>query len=264
MAYNNRSSSKELKSPISVFLEYKKWEFVYYDKDSKENIKNNLDNFIILDYWYCIKGEEWDERVNKYTNRYYSNEIKDWWDRLYLIRMRFINWETEKTLINKWIWKTDIKPSLPKWCNLNLSLTILDLNDWIVKWLCLSWNNFFKVSKIIRENSKPESIFSFKTKTEYTDWSKDTNWNEVLVSEDYVDNLKWTQAAKYKKRYTLDMVNSLTCFDKVSEISNLYDELDNYFYEKTKSYQQKYDWVDSYEDAKEVFNDNISIESVPF
>lgn len=278
MAYGNWKSSisQEQTCPINLFLEYKKWEFSNYDKETMTNQIHHLDKFVILDIWYTIKWAEWDDTANKYTNRYFSNEIKDWSEKLYLVKMSFSNWNTDKELIKIWNWKNDIKPILPKWAALNLCITLLDLNDWLVKEVFLSWNNFYKISKFIRTN-EPSNICSFITKVWYTNWSKDDKWEEIIVDESFVDGLKWTEAAKYKKRYILDIKSN---WEKHNDSKTIYDiscSLDDYFLSKTNWYKERYEWIKVNEIQPEVaplanvkpdtldnYNSNISIEDLPF
>jgi hypothetical protein len=51
--------------------------------------------------------------LKQYTSRYFSNEIKDWKEKFYLIRTTFVNGKAEKELIKSGNWKADIKPLLP-------------------------------------------------------------------------------------------------------------------------------------------------------
>lgn len=243
----------------------------------------NLNNFIILDVVYTIKWAIWNDSLNKYTSKFYSNEVRSFSEKLYLMKLDFNWWETTKELIVKWNWKQNIKPILPEWVSLNMWLVIYDLNDNMIKEIFLSWNNFFKVSNFIKWITATD-ILKFNSSVKYTNWSKDSNNSEILVDEKFVDWLKWTEAAKYKKRYILDINNTWTKYEDTSSIKDMADLLDTFYIERKKYYLKAFDNIDEIqeekkpqyfqptekqlntEEVKKVFNveEDISIEDVPF
>lgn len=238
------ASNNEAHCPIDKFLEFRKWNFSCWNKDVEQTEIHDLDNFIILDVWYTVKWAEWNDTLKQYTSRYFSNEIKDWKEKFYLIRTTFVNGKAEKELIKSGNWKSDIKPVLPTWAALHIWLTILDLNDWIVKEVFLSGNLFFKISTFIKW-VQPNEVCWFKHWVAYTKWAKDDKGNEIMVTEAFVDSLKWTEAAQYKKRYTLDIYKTWATHDDTLSISTLWDDLDKYFEAKRMYYVNTYDlWIE--------------------
>jgi hypothetical protein len=66
-----------------------------------------------------------------------------------------------------------------------------------------------------------------------------------MVSEAFVDALKWTEAAQYKKRYTLDIYKTWATHDDALSLSTLWDDLDKYFEAKRSYYVNTYDlWIE--------------------
>jgi len=282
MAFANIEKNS-ITTPIEKFLEFKKWEFSCWNKETEQNDIYNLDNFIILDIVYTVKWAIWNDSLNKYTSKFYSNEIRTFSEKLYLIKMDFNWWETFKDLIIKWNWKQNIKPILPEWVSLNIWLVIYDLNDKMIKEVFLSWNNFFKVSNFIKWIN-PTDILKFNSSIKYANWIKDATNSEILVDEKFVDWLKGTEAAKYKKRYILEISNTWNKYEDTTNIKEMADLLDLFYIERKKYYLKAYDNVDEIqeenkpqyfqptekqlntEEVKKVFNveENISIENIPF
>jgi hypothetical protein len=239
MAFAN-SERNSTSSPIDKYLEYRKWVFSCWNKETSSNEVHELNNFIILDVVYTIKWAEWNDALNQYTSRYYSNEIREFKDKLYLIRMTFSNWQANKDLVISWQWKQHIKPVLPKWAALNLWLVIYDLNDKSVKEVFLQGNSFYKVSQFIKWITS-NNVLSFKSTVWYTDWKTDKDWNDIIVDEAYVDSLKWTEAAKYKKRYILDIENTWLTYDDNDDIQAMAWLIDEHYLAMKKAYIDKYD-----------------------
>jgi len=283
MAFANIEKNS-IVTPIEKILEFKKWEFSCWNKETLQNDIHILDNFIILDVVYTVKWAVWNDSLNKYTSKFFSNEIRSFSEKLYLLKLDFNQWEMVKELIVKWNWKQNIKPVLPEWASLNMWLVIYDLNDKMIKEVFLSWNNFFKVSTFIKWIN-PADILNFTSSTKYTNWSKDATNSEILVDETFVDGLKWTEAAKYKKRYVLDISNTWVKYEDATSIKDMADLLDELYIERKKYYLKAYDNVDEIEEEKKpqyfqptekennkinlkekkiINDDEISIEDLPF
>jgi hypothetical protein len=50
-----------------------------------------MNKFIVLDVVYTVKGAEWNDTLNKYTSRYYSNEVRQFSEDMYVVKMDFVN-----------------------------------------------------------------------------------------------------------------------------------------------------------------------------
>ena len=235
MAYFNGTteSASGIQSPIEKFLEYRKWEFSCWNKDVNLNEVHPMNNFVVLDIGYTVKGKLWSDLEQKNTHSIFSNEIKHFWQKLYVTEMNYLS--KEKEVIAEWTWK-QIKESIPSYAKINLWVIVLDLNDMWVKEFFLDGKNYFKVSTFLKDNATPWDILSIETKVMYTNGSKDKAWNEIMVTEDFVNWLKWIEASKYKNRYILDIKNSGTKFEDTEFLTNVSNELDKYFDKKNAQY----------------------------
>lgn len=247
MAYfNNADTAFGTQSPIEKFLEYRKWDFSCWNKDVNLNETHPMNNFVVLDIGYTVKGKLWSDLEQKNTHSVYSNEIKHFWQKLYVTEMNFLS--KQKEVIAEWTWK-EIKESMPWYAKLNLWVIVLDLNDMLVKEFFLDGKNYFKVSTFLKDNATPWDILSIETKVMYTNGSKDAAWNEIMVTEDFVNWLKWIEASKYKNRYVLDIKNSGTKFEDNDLLTDVSNQLDEYFKKKNEQYSK---WeVEEVKDTKE-------------
>lgn len=237
MAYFNGTteSASGIQSPIEKFLEYIKWEFSCWNKDVNLNEVHPMNNFVVLDIGYTVKGKLWSDLEQKNTHSIFSNEIKHFWQKLYVTEMNFLS--KEKEVIAEWTWE-QIKESIPSYAKINLWVIVLDLNDMWVKEFFLYGKNSFNVSKFLKDNATPWDILSIETKVMYTNGSKDKAWNEIMVTEDFVNWLKWIEASKYKNRYVLEIKNSGTKFEDTVLLTELSNQLDEYFKKKNEQYSK--------------------------
>jgi hypothetical protein len=233
--FNGTGMSTGVESPIEKFLELRKWEFVFWNKDVSQNEVHPMNNFVVLDIGYTVKGKLWSDIEQKNTHSVYSNEIKHFWQKLHVTKTNFLT--KEKNKVAEWVWK-DIKESLPKYARLNIWVIVLDLNDMWVKEFFLDGKNYFKVSTFLSKEAKPWDILSIWTKVMYTNGIKDSAWNEVMVTEEFVNWLKGIEASKYENRYILDIVNTWKQFEDKQILEDAAKELDEYFVKKQEQYNK--------------------------
>ena len=233
------------------FLEFSKGEFVKWNKEKKQNDVYKLDNFIILDIWYTIKWKVWNDSMNKYTAAYFSNEIREYSEPLYLIKSTFVEWTALKDLKAKWTW-TDLKQIKPTEASLNIIIYIFDLNDNKLKAFTLSWANFFDISNRIKWYHNDlwdtfwKSRFKLVNKTLFTKWDKNKEWKEILFTEKELDKLSKLELVGIKKRYKVELEYIWTRIsDKEVEdlwLMEISKEIDRY-YQSRKEYYAKTYWV---------------------
>lgn len=234
---NGRSpaTTSSVSCPIQVFLDFQKWKFVNWDKDEQMNIEHDLNRVSLLDIWYTVKGKIWNDSTKTFTGSFYSNEIKSWDERLHVYHANYIwDWQVDKIKIAEWIWKSEVKNNLPDKANIYLALTLLDHSDNIVKEIFLSGNNFYKVSQSIKE-TKSTDIISFTSETKFlgSEWKK-----EIWKTQEEVDQMKWSEAMKFKPRYivSVEKVWVIEDQDIIDAINTFWNELDDWFDEKRKMY----------------------------
>jgi len=204
---NSAQNAEQVENPISVFLENIKWQLWVWNKEEKKNDFHILDRFLVLNIWYTIKWQVWDDSIKKYTSTYFSNEVGSFNEKFYAIKMTFSNWKAFKTLAAQWTWNNyespseAVKPKMPAWIGLKVWITILDLNDWLVKeffvWISDYINN---IQAQLRE-AWAEAVSWYSIESMYTNWTKDSDGKEIMITEKALDEMKWSQAADYKRRY---------------------------------------------------------------
>ena len=257
MAFGNgkRAVRDTVENPVKVFLDYQKGKLITWDKEQKMNVEHPLNKFIILDIGYTFKWKERNETLRNFVSQHNSNEIKDWDQTLHIIKMVFVNKEAIKDLVISWTW-AQIKEEVKwKW-NIHLALTVLDLDDWIVKEFFISWTNFFNVSSAIK-NFWHKDILSFESKTTYErDKTKeeialeklnntyDEKKKKVEITLEQLNELKWIEASKYKARYNCIVVNTWeTIEEDIEKLANeTSDWIDAYHEHVTEYYTRTY-WI---------------------
>ena len=233
------STSQE--SVVDNFLEFNKWEFTYYDKETKSNIKVDLSQCIIVDLWYTIKWKYRDNKVWKFTYNYYSNEIKSFDEKFFVFRSDYKNNE----LIESWLWQ-HIKSNVEQYnCpRLNIAITVYNKLTWKVQELFLEWLNYFNVNQTIKaeiENLE-HYYFKFVCETKYTNKKKDSEWHEIRISKEELDKMPRDEAMEYNnKRYTVSLVK----LDKIDAetldlIKPLETELSKYHEGRKAFYENRY------------------------
>ena len=245
-----------------TFLEFSKWEFVKFNKIKKQNDVYNLDNFVILDIWYNIKWKIWNDSMNKYTAAYFSNEIKNYSEPLYLVKSIFHEKKASFSLIAKWFWE-NLKLNMPTEANLNIVIYIYDLNNNRLLSFSLSWMNFYNMTNKIKKYNKElwgefwedfwKCKFRLVNKTFFTKWDKDEKWKEILLTEKELDNLSKLELVDIKKRYKTELEY---LWEKISdkEIEDLWlieiaEDIDRY-YKSRKAYYIKTYWIVEKEEDK--------------
>lgn len=186
-------------NPVQVFLKTYKTDFVERVKEKQDNIIHDLDNFLIVDIWYTLKWNVFDKTANKFTASYTSNEIKDWNEPLYVVKHTFLSSWSVSDLVLKWYRTTDIKENIKWKASLHLAITILDLNDWMLKEIFLSWKNFWTAMDFLKE-ADPNEVCSIKWVMEF----ENTETKE-RISEEELNKLKWIEAQKYSARYMFNI-----------------------------------------------------------
>lgn len=239
---------------IDQYLQFTKGQFGFYNKELKEFIPTKLNNISLLDIWYTIKGQQWDQNQNKFIYWYWSNEIKSFDETMYFIK--FVYWpETTKVLLAKG--KYPVIKEVVKWTQwawLNLCITFLDHNDWLIKEAFLSWTNFISVSDKLKEYSKldPDNYtkhtYQLVTTTYYTNNKKDANWELIYITMEELIKIQQTTPALwiwYQPRYKVDLVqNKEVVSDEVIEMLKEYEnQLDQFHKEKQEYYRKEYDQV---------------------
>ena len=240
MAFINNTSTNTVENPIDKYVDMKKWKFVSWNKDVSLEEEHTLDRFVILDKTYWVKGSDWSDILKKYTAKYFSNEIRDFKQKLFLVKISFWDAWSKKDLLFNDTWKS-IKDKKLEGVNINMFLIVLDLNDNKVKQISFQWNNFFIISNYIK-NINQWQIMWIDLLTKYTNWKSDKDWNEILVDEEFVDGLKWTEAATYKKKYIVVPFTAWEVYDG-KELISLGEKLDKHYNEKNKYYATTY-WVE--------------------
>lgn len=245
-SYNN--STEQTENPTSVYLDNIKWRLGIWNKEIKENEFHVLDKFIILSVWFTIKGKVWDDQIKQYTNTYFSNEIRQFNETVYAIDMVFQNKKAIKTLVAKGNWKTDVKPHMPQAVGIKAMITILDLDDGIVKCFPVAATQYFWegwLAEVIKWFD-PSDILKYRITKMYTNWTKDNAGNEILITEATLDEMKWSQAAKYKNRY-ISKLEKVSDGDKdsIEAAEDLVDKIDEYYKSKKEYYAKTYGVVNN-------------------
>lgn len=247
-----RSNNEQTENPTSIYLDNIKWQLWVWNKGKWENDFHTLDKFIVLTVWYTIKWKVWDDNLKQYTNTYYSNEIRQFNETLYAIDMQFINWQAIKNLAAKGKWKTDVKPLMPQWVGMKAMITVLDLNDGIVKAFPVALTQYFGEDGLQKqiESYEPTDVLSYSITKMYTNWKKDVSGNEVLISEKELDAMKWSEAATYKNRY-ISKIKRVSEGDQesIEAAEELMDKVEEYNLSK-KAYYAKTFWEWSEEEDK--------------
>lgn len=240
-------------NPINVFLDFQKWEFVEWNKEKQVQVIHKLDNFAVVDVWYTVKWKTYNKEQNTFTEYFHSNEIKTWDEPMYIVRTMFLNKQPMQDLICKWYWKQDVKHKLGSKAYLHIAITILDLNDWMIKEIFLSWNNFFKASNFLKEIDT-DSILEIDTKVVYENTS-----NKKIITEKEMDELRWAEASKYSARYIAELVDT---WKKINEeqrefINETFSAIWEYMISNREYYKNKYwETENKKEYAKIEDNDN--------
>ena len=151
-------------NPVSKYLKYSKGQFLYRDKDAKENKEFFLQEFIVLKTGYTVKW--WSDH---YEVGVRSNEVEYLTEWLKVSTFKDKKGRTHE--IASWIYK-EFKGDLENWINLHKCLTILQDNE--IVHLSLKGNamrviwEFLKVIDISKIKIKYlESKFLKKGKVEY-------------------------------------------------------------------------------------------------
>lgn len=304
-----RNNNEQTENPTSVYLDNIKWKLWVWNKEKWENDFHELDKFLILTVGFTIKWKVWDDTARVYTNTYYSNEIRQFNETLYAIDMTFVNGKANKRLASTWKWKINeatkewVKFDLPQWVGMKAMITVLDLNDWLVKCFPIALTQYFGKdwlsSKI--ESFEPTDILSYNITKMYTNGLKDKDNNEVLITEEALDKMKWSEAAKYKNRYISELTKvSEGDQESIESAEELIDEVESYYVSKKEYYAKTFGnwsteekqeewqyakpaWIQSDEDFKKEVQaesqpamkaqwetkkhnstDEISVEDVPF
>ena len=230
-----QSASKE--SPIAVFLENKKWNLAKWNKEKWADDIHTLDKFIILSVWFNVTGQVWDSNIQKYTNRYYSNEIRQFDETIYAIDMTFN--PTTKRLVAKWNWKTDVKPYMPQWVWIKTNITILDLNDWLIKWFFVSASDYFESLQEIISSNPADTIYSYSIDRLFTKGNKDASWNEILMTEKELDKLPRSELISIQNRYKSNLKVVWKATDEQVNTAEEKMDLVLSYYEHKKEYYAK-------------------------
>ena len=204
---NAVQDTEQVENPIKIFLENVKWQLWIWNKEKKQNDFHTLDKFLVLNIWYTIKWQVWDDSIKKYTATYYSNEISSFNETFYAIEMTF--WADKKTykkLISKWVWQLDkqakigVKFDVPTGIGLKVGIIVLDLNDWLVKeffvWISDYINNIQQELK----NATPSTVWGYELGHRYTNWTK-VDDKEVFITEAELDSMKWWRTGSYENVY---------------------------------------------------------------
>ncbi len=243
-----RNSTETTKNPTSVYLDSIKWELGVWNKDLWKNIFHKLNKFIILSVGFTIQWKVWNDQIKKYTNTYYSNEIRQFNETIYAIDMVFNNGKAEKTLVAKWNWKTEVKSHLPQWVGIKAMITVLDLDDGIVKCFPVSASQYFGDKGLAKdiESWEPTDILKYEITKMYTNGTKDKEGNEIMITEKALDEMKWSEASKYKNRY-LSKLTKVSEGDQesIESAEDLVDAVDEYYKSKKEYYAKTYGVVDN-------------------
>jgi len=250
-----QSANDTVECPINLFLENIKGKLGTWNKEKKENDFYQLDNFIILNVWYTIKGQVWDDSIKKYTATYFSNEVHSFNETFYAIEMTFSDGKAFKKLSAKWLWNDreepseSVKPKMPAWIWLKVWVTVLDLDDWLVKELFIWISDFINNIQPVLKEANPNNKYKFEIAKAYTNGTK-VDGKEVFITEAELDKLKWSEAAQYKNRYVSTLtVLSVASDDEVATAESKLDLLDAYLVSKKSYYKRTYgDWAESKED----------------
>lgn len=276
MAFINGTDVQMVESPIEKYLEFNKGQFQTWNKETKQNEIYPMDNFVVLDVEYTVKWKLWSDIEQKHVKLINSNAIKHFWQKLVVRDFNTIT--KDKGIVVEWVWK-DIKPSLPSYAKLHIWVIVLDLNDMGIKEFFLSWQHFYNFSQFLK-TTKPWEILKLIPGTMYTNGTKDENGNEVLVTEEFVNGLKWVEASKYKNRYTLKAENTGKLFEDMETLLEVGKDLDAYNEKKQTMYGDDTQEEVTIDDVQEVFyqpneeqkkdieedkkSKEISIEEIPY
>jgi len=242
--WSYKAQSATIENPVTRenYLENIKGQLWHWNKETKQNDFTVLNNFIILAVWFTVKGKVWNDSIKSYTNTYYSNEIRDFSETVYAIDMTFN--PTTKKLVAKWNWKTDVKPHMPQWVWITSMITVLDLNDWIVKAFTVSASQYFWPTWLwaIINWFNPEDRLSYTITKMYTNGTKDKDGNENMITESQLDDMKGSEASWYKNRYisNISLVWPAT-EEQINSAETIMDSIDEY-YNSSKAYYNKTYW----------------------
>lgn len=236
-----RNNNEQIDNPTSVYLDNIKGNLWVWNKDKWENDFHTLDKFIILSVWFTIKGKVWDDNLKSYTNTYFSNEIRQFNETIYAIDMTFN--PTTKTLVAKGNWKTDVKPHMPQAVGIKAMITVLDLNDGLIKAFPVAASQYFWDTWLQESitSFEPTDILSYSITKMYTNWTKNKDGSDIMITEEKLDAMKWSEAAKYKNRY-ISKLTKVSEGDKesIEAAEELVDSVDEYYKSKRKYYEDTY------------------------
>jgi len=160
----------ESSNPVEQYLSWKgheeDWFFVFWDKDKEENVKIDLNEFIILKLWFSIWGYD---KPNK--KRMFSNEVQKLNKEQFLVKYR----DESKTPIWEWYYEY-IKDSLKaKGGKLQRVITAYDVVTGKIMKFSLSGTAFYEFGQFLKTGKRNSSRISYKGSVAYTvnEWTRD-------------------------------------------------------------------------------------------